>query len=185
MPATTRSWLGATVVASGLAGETEIAAASSERYLLSFWAAIGQETVVRVSYAPRTGQTTGDQFLEFQIPSHGLLPDRAGARFGPGEPIRITVRIEAAAFQVDFDPAGVRFNRSDPVTLRVWLDPADSELAADAQPQANARLRGQQLDFWYAPGHASPWRRLAADRDSQGIWVQASLCHSAGHAISW
>jgi hypothetical protein len=150
-----------------------------ETYQVSFWAVKGRASGVKVKYQD------GHQFLQFDIPKAGLASGAGGARLRTGDSVLITLSIDAATFDLDFQPAGVQFSSRSPATLQLWFANANPDLNGDGVVDATDDLLSQQLDFWYQATTSDPWVRLSSQRDLAQKWVLTDLYHFSGYAVSW
>ncbi len=156
-----------------------------QTYQVSFWAYVGKETQVAVSYTPARGQSTGDPFLRFDVPRNALVAGAGGAPLNRGDSVRMTLTVAPTSFDVDFQPSGVVFSTQSPALLAFWYGHANLDLNGNGVLDGNDRNLVAQLAIWYQSSGSSSWFKQLSRNDTTHTLVGAPLYHFSEYAVSW
>ncbi len=125
-------------------------------------------------------------FLRLSVPAEALdrLPD--GTAVAPGDPVLITLTVDAETIQVRFAPSGLTFDRNTPARLELWYAGADSDLTGDgAVDGSDAYVEQELLGLWHQDAPETLWTSVSAVHDVAGQVFQAPVFGFSGYAISW
>jgi len=148
-----------------------------ETYHVSFWAWRGKATRVTVRY-----NTTGNRFMQFEIPKDGLVAGAGGARLAVGDSVLMTLDIDRTNFLVDFGPDGAKFSPQSPAVLGFCYGNANPDLNGDGVVDATDRALMQEIAIWYV---SHPPVKQASKNDVSAKCVGALLTHFSQYAVSW
>jgi hypothetical protein len=156
-----------------------------ETYQVSFWASSDRASSVVVRYKPVAGQTTGDPFLQFDIPLKGLLGGAGGVPLLKSDSILITITIDPVTLRANFQPAGALFSKKLPAKLAIWYENADPDYNQDGKVDSTDDLIRQNLGIWYQSVQSAPWYKQWSANDPSQLYVLAPIYHFSSYAVSW
>jgi hypothetical protein len=160
-------------------------APSLETYQVSFWLSRDKAKQVVVRYRPTAAESQGEPFLLFDVPKDGLHAGAGGATLAKKDSIEITLTIDPATFQVQFEPSGVLFSERQPATLVFWYQNADLDLNGDGVVNGADRDLAAWLRIVYRrDGHAH-WHKTKSMKGWTAPYVFAPIHHFSSYAVSW
>ena len=134
-----------------------------ETYDTTFTAVRGVNSELRIDYAPLPGESSGEEFLRFELDDATLVTDENGDPIPIGGSIEIRVRIvDPARLEFEFQPAGLRFNAAEPAQLRIRYANADDDFDDDGDVDEDDDLAEQRLGLWRQELPGEPWVKMGS-----------------------
>ncbi|HEX6058642.1 MAG TPA: hypothetical protein VFZ11_06450 [Gemmatimonadaceae bacterium] len=134
-----------------------------ETYDTTFTAIRGVNSELRIDYEPLPGESSGEEFLRFELDNATLVNDEHGDPIPIGGSIEIRVRIvDPARLEFEFQPAGLRFNAAEPAQLRIRYANADDDFDDDGDVDADDDLAEQRLGLWRQEVPGEPWVKMGS-----------------------
>ena len=152
---------------------------------VSFMAVQGQATVQKIYFADEDGGQ-GEEYLRFRLDSLSLLAYPDGTPFGPGDSVRITLRvINPDSIYFQFDPAGLTFDPAHPARLTIKYGETGGDFNEDGHVNAGDTVIANTLAIWRQPEPADSFTRLQSVRVEDQEEIQANLLGFSRYAIAY
>jgi len=153
----------------------------------SFIVTKGVETEINIRYAPRLGETVGEEFLELEFEEESLFRyppshPRAGQLFQDGDTVTVRVRIDPTNLIIKLDPSGIQFDPDEPAELELHYGNADEDYDDDGTPDPPETEA--QIDLWRQENVGDPWFRIGEIKDADLDHVSARLTSFSRYALA-
>lgn len=153
----------------------------------SFIATRGQQLEIELRYAPRPGESQGDEFLEFELDDESLLRyppghPRAGQLFADGDTITIRIQVDPARLIATMEPTGLEFDPDEPAELELRYRNADDDYDEDGAPDPPESE--SEIDLWRQERPNDPWFRVGEIKDRDLDRVRARLTSFSRYALA-
>jgi len=155
----------------------------------TFLATRGQELKVQLFYEPvaGSGQSEGDEFLEFELDPQSLLRyppghPKAGQLFQAGDTISIRIQVDPNELLVTMEPSGLQFDPAHPAQLELRYGHADDDYDGDGA--ADPPETESQIDLWRQEFPGDPWVRVGEIKDTETNRVRAFLTSFSRYALA-
>lgn len=155
----------------------------------TFVATRGQQLKIELSYEPAagSGQSEGDEFLEFELDEDSLLRyppghPRAGQIFQVGDTITIRILVDPTQLLATLEPSGLQFDPNNPAELEIRYTHADDDFdgdGADDPPEAEA-----EIDLWRQESPGDRWDRVGEIKDLELDRIRAFLTSFSRYALA-
>lgn len=161
------------------------ATAQTQASTKSFWAVKGQDRTLEMRYQPTSGQSEGDQFLQFRVKPSSLLLHPNGTPFLNGDSVLITVTADPQQrFIFTFEPSGLTFSPIEPAELRIEYDKADDDLNHDGHTDSKDAELKLKLQVWQRQSPGLPWVPLPTLRVQNTDEVRGTITHFTSFALA-
>ncbi|MFQ5747171.1 MAG: hypothetical protein ACE5HF_08140 [Gemmatimonadota bacterium] len=153
----------------------------------SFVATRGVGQKVEIFYAPLPGQSSGEEFLEFELKDRSLRQyppghPKAGQTFANGDTITITIRVDSGLLGATLEPSGLLFDPANPAELEIRYQNADPDFDDDGLP--DPELEGE-IDLWRQEKPGDLWEPVGRIKDLELDRIRAFLDGFSRYALAF
>lgn len=151
-----------------------------------FYAKVGVDRRVRLSYQGTAPGDTGDTFLDFEVKADGLWRRPDGSAFQAGDSILITVAVvDPRKFVFAFSPTGLQFNPASPALLHVEYFHSDHDFTGDGSIDAEDSTAEDQLNVWRREPPDPLWTQVGSLKNEEIDEIEATILSFTQFAVAW
>jgi hypothetical protein len=149
---------------------------------VAFWAVWGETRVGEMRYL--TPEYIGKCLL-FRVPARSLLRHANGTPVGPGDSVRIVIRIvDQERFQFTFEPAGLVFDPDVPAELEVRYTWADQDYNDDGLVDDRDKAVAERISFWHQASPGTRWKKIATTHRLDAVEARAQVLGFSQYALA-
>lgn len=147
-------------------------------YDTTFVATAGQPLDIELFYAPLPGESSSEQFLDFELEDSSLHryppdhPTRPGELFQPGDTVWIRLTVDQSLMLTTLEPSGLQFSTLDPAELEIRYAEADDDYDEDGESDPELET---DIDLWRQESPGDDWVRVGDLKDFELDRVRALL----------